>query len=78
MPDDIDILRSGVQRFRSGGIAIGALPLVLGVVLLLTGQQDPGVEMIIISVLVFFLVFWAAHCAEEAVNKLQAGRGDRP
>lgn len=77
MSEEIGIFRSGIQRFRTGGIAIAALPLLLGVVLLLSGDQDPALEMILFSIILFFLVLWATHCANEVVEKLKAGREGR-
>lgn len=77
MPDDLDILRQGIQRFRTGGIAVAALPMVLGVALLLAGERVPALEMIIVSLILLFLVFWATHCGEEVVTKMLATRQAR-
>lgn len=74
MSDELDIFRNGIRRFRSGGIAVGALPLVLGLALLLEGGGERALVMIIVSLILLFLVFWATHCAEEVVSKLQAAR----
>ena len=74
MSDDIGILRSGIERFRSGGIAIAVLPLLLGVALLIGGEHVSALEMLIVSIILFLLVLWATHCAEEVVAKLEAGR----
>ncbi|GAB2178831.1 hypothetical protein [Dongia sp. agr-C8] len=74
MADDLGTFRSGIQRFRSGGIAIAALPLVLGVALLLAGERVPALEMLAVSVILIFLILWATHCMEDAIGKLQAGR----
>ena len=72
MSDDLTNFRNGIQRFRTGGIAIAALPLVLGVALLLSGDRIPALEMLVVSVVLFFLVLWATHCMEDAITKLQA------
>jgi hypothetical protein len=77
MSDDLGAFRKGIQRFRSGGIAIAALPLVLGVALLLSGDHIPALEMLVVSVVLFFLVLWATHCAEDVVTGLEAGHPDR-
>jgi hypothetical protein len=77
MTDDLEIFRNGIRRFRSGGIAVAALPLVLGLALLLGESRDRAMVMIIVSLILLFLVFWATHCAEDVVNKLQADRPDR-
>jgi hypothetical protein len=77
MSDDLVTARSGIHRFRTGGIAIAALPLLLGVALLLAGERIPAAEMIVLSVIVLFLVLWATHCTEEVVARLQAGRQSR-
>jgi hypothetical protein len=77
MSDDLTAFRNGIQRFRTGGLAIAALPLVLGVALLLSGSRIPALEMLVVSVVLFFLVLWATHCAVEAVDGLEAGRRDR-
>jgi hypothetical protein len=77
MSDDLDIFRNGIRRFRTGGIAVAALPLVLGLALTLAGRET-ALMMIIISLILLFLVFWATHCAEDVVNRLQAGRQGRP
>lgn len=74
MSDEVGTFRDGIQRFRSGGIAIAVLPLLLGVALLLAGEHVPALEMLIVSIIVFLLVLWATHCAEEVVAKLQADR----
>jgi hypothetical protein len=74
MSDNLEILRNGIQRFRSGGIAIAALPLVLGVALLLGGERVSALEMLIVSIILFLLVLWTTHCVEEVVEKLEAGR----
>jgi hypothetical protein len=74
MSDDFATFRNGIQRFRTGGIAIAALPLVLGVALLLAGDRVSALEMLVVSVVLFFLVLWATHCATEAVGRLEAGR----
>jgi hypothetical protein len=76
MSDDLGTFRTGIQRFRSGGIAIAALPLVLGVALLLSGDHIPALEMLVVSVVLFFLIFWATHCADDVVGGLEAGRRD--
>jgi|AraplaMF_Col_mMF_1032025.scaffolds.fasta_scaffold00012_256 hypothetical protein len=75
MSDDIGTFRNGIQRFRTGGIAIAALPLVLGVALLLSGDRVSALEMLVVSVVLFFLILWATHCATETVERLEAGRG---
>lgn len=77
MSDDLDIFRHGIRRFRTGGIAVAALPLVLGFALLLSGSRQTW-EMMIVSLVLLFLVFWATHCAEEVVGKLASARGGRP
>ncbi len=77
MPDDRDIFHNGLGRFRTGGIAIAVLPLLLGVGLLIAGSTIPAVMMIIVSVLLLFLVLWATYCAEDVFTKLQAARHDR-
>ena len=77
MSDDLGNYRNGIQRFRSGGIAIAALPLVLGFALLLAGEHVPALEMLVVSVILIFLILWAGHCAEEAIGKLEAGRQSR-
>jgi len=77
MTDDRDIFQKGLGRFRTGGIAIAVLPLLLGVGLLLAGNAIPAVMMIILSVLLLFLVLWATYCAEDLFAKLQAARQDR-
>jgi hypothetical protein len=77
MSDDLDIFRHGIRRFRIGGIAVAALPLVLGLALTLAGRET-ALMMIIISLILLFLVFWATHCAEDVVNRLQAGGQGRP
>jgi type IV secretory pathway VirB2 component (pilin) len=74
MSDDLDIFRFGIRRFRYGGIAVAALPLVLGVALMLGDRPYGAWQMILISLILLFLVFWATHCAEDVVSKLQAGR----
>ena len=76
MSDDLEIFRNGIRRFRTGGIAVGALPLVLGLALLLGGGGERAMVMIVVSLILLFLVFWATHCAEEVVSKLQAERQD--
>ena len=76
MSDDLEIFRTGIRRFRTGGIAVAALPLVLGLAITLTGARESAWQMIIVSLILFFLVFWATHCAEEVVSNLQAGRQD--
>jgi hypothetical protein len=77
MSDDLDIFRNGIGRFRTGGVAVAVLPLVLGITLLLIGDREIAVQMIILSVVLLFLILWAIHCAEDVVGKLQAGRRDR-
>jgi hypothetical protein len=77
MADDFDTFRAGIQRFRTGGIAIAALPLVLGVALLLAGDRVSALEMLVVSVVLFFLIFWATHCATEAVGQLEGRRQGR-
>jgi hypothetical protein len=77
MSDNLDIFRNGIRRFRSGGVAVAILPLVLGITLLLTGSHEIAVQMIILSVVLLFLILWAIHCAEDVVSNLQAGRTDR-
>ena len=77
MSDDLEIFRHGIRRFRTGGIAVAVLPLVLGVALMLAGVREDAWQMIIISLILLFLVFWATHCAEDVVANLQAGRQDR-
>ena len=77
MSDDLTTFRNGIQRFRTGGLAIGALPLVLGVALLLAGDRVSALEMLVVSVVLFFLILWATHCANEAVARLEAGRQGR-
>jgi len=77
MSDDLGALRNGIHRFRSGAIAIAALPLVLGVALLLSGDRMQAAQMIILSLIVLFLVLWATHCAEDTIGKLQAARRTR-
>ena len=74
MSDDLDIFRNGIRRFRTGGIAVAALPLVLGLALAMAGSRESALMMIIVSLILLFLVFWATHCAEDVVIKLQAGR----
>lgn len=74
MSDDLTNFRNGIQRFRTGGIAIAALPLVLGVALLLSGNRIPALEMLVVSVVLFFLILWATHCMEDAITKLQASQ----
>ena len=74
MSDDLDIFRNGIRRFRTGGIAVAALPLILGLAITLTGARESAWQMIIISLILLFLVFWATLCAEEVVSKLQSGR----
>jgi len=54
------------------------LPLVLGVALMLGGGEERAWVMIVVSLILLFLVFWATHCAEDVVNKMQAARPDRP
>jgi hypothetical protein len=76
MSDDLDIFRNGIRRFRIGGIAVAALPMVLGAGLTLAEGQDGAWQMIVISLILLFLVFWATHCAEDVVSRLQAGRSD--
>ena len=78
MSDDLDICRNGIRRFRTGGIAVATLPLVLGVALMLGGGEERAWVMIVVSLILLFLVFWATHCAEDVVNKMQAARPDRP
>ena len=80
MADDLGILRKSIQRFRSGGIAIAALPLLLGVALLLGGERVPALEMLVVSVILILLILWVTHCAEETVVELEAGRrtGESP
>ena len=75
MADELDIFRNGIRRFRIGGIAVAALPLVLGLALALA-ERESALMMIIISLILLFLVFWATHCAEDVVIRLQAARGD--
>jgi hypothetical protein len=77
MSDDLDIFRNGIRRFRIGGIAVAVLPLILGVGLMVAEGQGGAWQMIIISLILLFLVFWATLCAEEVVAKLQSGRSDR-
>jgi nitrate/nitrite transporter NarK len=77
MSDDLDIFRNGIRRFRTGGIAVATLPLVLGLALALAGSRESALMMIIVSLILLFLVFWSTHCAEDVVNKLQAERPDR-
>jgi hypothetical protein len=77
MSDDLGTFRNGLQRFRSGAIAIAALPLVLGVALLLSDERMQAAQMIILSLIILFLVLWATHCAEDTIEKLQAGRQNR-
>jgi hypothetical protein len=77
MSDDFTTFRSGIQRFRTGGMAIAALPLVLGVALLLAGDRVPALEMLVVSVVLFFLILWATHCANEAVGRLESDRQGR-
>jgi hypothetical protein len=76
MRDDLGTFRNGIYRFRSGGIAIAALPLVLGIALLLAGERMPALLMIAVSVILMFLILWATHCMEDAVGKLKAERRD--
>ncbi len=77
MSDDRGAFGKGIQRFRTGGLAIGVLPLVLGFALLLAGERVPALEMLVVTVILIFLVLWAARCAEEVVENLLAGRQDR-
>lgn len=77
MSDDLDIFRNGIRRFRSGGIAVAILPLILGLALMLGGGEERAWVMIIVSLILLFLIFWATHCAEDVVSKLQAERPDR-
>ena len=77
MSDDIEIIRAGIRRFRTGGIAVAALPLVLGFALILGSSRERGLEMIVSALILLFLVFWLINCAEDVVNKLQAARRDR-
>ena len=74
MSDDIEIVREGIRRFRTGGIAIGCLPLVLGLALLLSDHLDTALSMIAVSIFVLFLILWTTHCAEDIVAKLQSSR----
>ncbi|MDQ7247892.1 hypothetical protein [Dongia sedimenti] len=78
MPDEVEIFRNGIRRFRTGGLAVAVLPLVLGITLLLIGDRAIAVQMIILSVILLFLVLWAINCAEDVVSKLQARRSGRP
>jgi hypothetical protein len=73
MSDDLGAYHSAIQRFRSGGIAIAALPLVLGVALLLAGERVPALVAIMVAVIALFLILWATHCAEEVLG-LQSQR----
>jgi hypothetical protein len=77
MSDDLDIFRHGIRHFRTGGIAVAVLPLILGVALLLAGDRDTALQLIILSLIVFFLIFWTTHCAEDVVARLKASRQDR-
>jgi hypothetical protein len=77
MSDDFGDLRVGVQRFRTGGIAIAALPLVLSFALLLAGERVPALEMLVVCVILIFLVLWTTHCMEDAILKLQARKTDQ-
>ena len=72
--NDLDIFRSGIRRFRIGGIAVAALPLVLGFALLLAGDQDHALPLVFVSLILLFLIFWATHCAEEVITHLKVGR----
>jgi hypothetical protein len=77
MSDDLATFRNGIQRFRTGGIAIAALPMVLGVALLLAGDRVPALEMLVVSVVLFFLILWATHCLEDAITTLQANNSNQ-
>ncbi len=74
MADDLDIYRDGIRRFRSGGIAVArtATGPRLGACTL----RQPGdrLMMIIISLILLFLVFWATHCAEGRRQQAAAAR----
>ncbi|WP_395022591.1 hypothetical protein [Dongia sp.] len=71
MSDDLGILRGAISRFRTGGIAIAALPLVLGFALLLAGERVPALVAIMVAVILLFLILWATHCVEEAIGKMR-------
>jgi hypothetical protein len=77
MSDDLATFRNGIQRFRTGGMAIAALPLMLGVALLLAGDRVPALEMLVVSVVLFFLILWATHCLEDAITTLQANNSNQ-
>jgi nitrate/nitrite transporter NarK len=77
MSDDISVIRGGIKRFRTGGIVITVLPLVLGVALLLAKERVPALVMLMVAVILLFLILWATHCAEEIVGKLEAERQGR-
>jgi hypothetical protein len=47
------------------------------VALLLAGDKVSALEMLVVSVVLFFLILWATHCANEAVGRLESDRQGR-